>query len=108
MQQIAGAQAQLGSASAEFPTPRYLDTAGAAKRMACKARLLESLRSVGGGPRWVRIGRQVRYRTDWLDTWAEQNSVTSTSEEAARRDATGDGGHSSRLHEAADLEVDQP
>ena len=89
MQQLAEAQVPVTAASADASDAHYMDTAGAARRLACKARLLESLRSAGGGPRWVRIGRQVRYRSDWLDAWAEANAVTSKTEEAARRDIRG-------------------
>ncbi len=88
MQPLAEAPTQQASISAETPS-LYLDTGAAARRLSCKARLLQSLRSTGGGPRWVRIGRQVRYRSDWLDAWAEANSVSSKTEEAARRADTG-------------------
>jgi len=50
-----------------------------------KGRRMKDLRGRGGGPRYVRIGNAVRYRNDWLDTWAEENAVASTSEESARR-----------------------
>lgn len=49
-----------------------------------KSRRLKDLRQRGGGPRYVRIGTAVRYREDWLDKWAEDNAVSSTSEETAR------------------------
>lgn len=65
----------------------YFDEAGAAKYLGLegKARRLKDLRTRGGGPRYVRVGQSVRYRTDWLDAWAEQNAVCSTSQETARR-----------------------
>jgi hypothetical protein len=62
----------------------YIDTPGAAKRLGVSARTLIDFRCRGGGPKWVRIARAVRYRTDWLDEWAEEKAVTSTSEETAR------------------------
>lgn len=58
-----------------------------------KARRLKDLRQRGGGPRYVRIGTAVRYRQDWLDKWAEDNAVSSTSEETARRRRCGQRGH---------------
>lgn len=58
----------------------YLDTEAAARRLSCKARLLQSLRATGAGPKYTRLGRQVRYRLDWLDSWAEANAVTSKTE----------------------------
>jgi hypothetical protein len=72
----------------------YLDELGAGKRLGFtdrsgrpSGRRLKDLRVTGGGPRYIRIGNAIRYRSDWLDQWAEANAVTSTSEEAARRRA---------------------
>jgi hypothetical protein len=65
----------------------YLDETTAARYLGFSdsSRRLKDLRQAGGGPRYVRIGSAVRYRSDWLDAWAEANAVSSTSEEAARR-----------------------
>ena len=49
-----------------------------------KGRRMKDLRRRGGGPRYIRIGQSARYRNDWLDVWAEENSVSSTSDELAR------------------------
>jgi hypothetical protein len=67
----------------------YLGEVDAAKYLGFldSSRRLKDLRQSGGGPRYVRIGSAVRYRSDWLDAWAEANAVSSTSEEAARRRA---------------------
>jgi Helix-turn-helix domain len=62
----------------------YFDTSGAAERLGVSPRTLVDYRSRGGGPKWVRIARAVRYRADWLDQWAEDNAVTSTSQETAK------------------------
>jgi hypothetical protein len=62
----------------------YLNTPAAAEWLGVSPRTLIDYRSRGGGPRWVRLGRAVRYRTDWLDHWADENAVTSTSQETAR------------------------
>ena len=62
----------------------YFDTSGAAERLRVSPRTLVDYRSRGGGPKWVRIARAVRYRADWLDQWAEDKAVTSTSEETAK------------------------
>jgi hypothetical protein len=48
-------------------------------------RRMKALRRRGGGPRYVRLGLSVRYRSDWLDEWTEAKAVTSTAEEIARR-----------------------
>jgi hypothetical protein len=74
-----------GSDRPAIPAMSYMDTPAAAKYLQTSTRTLEMLRSRGGGPKWVRISRAVRYRPDWLDAWAEQNAVVSTSEETARR-----------------------
>ena len=37
---------------------------------------LRNLRSQGRGPRFVRLGRAVRYRPEDLDEWIEGNLVT--------------------------------
>jgi hypothetical protein len=65
-------------------TPLYVDTPGAAQRLGVSPRTLVDYRSRGGGPKWVRIARAVRYRIDWLDQWAEDKAVTSTSQETAQ------------------------
>jgi hypothetical protein len=69
------------------PSYYYMDDDGAAKYLGFKGgtRRLKDLRGRGGGPKWIRIGTAVRYRSDWLDAWAEENAVASTSEELARR-----------------------
>ncbi len=64
---------------------QYFDDAGAAEYLHTSPRKLKDLRLRGGGPRFLRLGQSVRYRRDWCDLWAEQNAVSSTSEETARR-----------------------
>src|SRR5262249_38734562 len=66
---------------------RYLKELGAAQHLGDPRlrRRLKDLRLKGGGPPYVRLGAAGPYRTDWLDKWAEENRVASTSEEAARR-----------------------
>jgi hypothetical protein len=84
-----GLKRALDAALAAGAAPQhvYLDTIGAAKHLGTSPRTLETLRTVGGSPKFCRIGRVVRYRLDWLDEWAEQRAVVSTSEETARRRA---------------------
>ena len=62
----------------------YFDTPRAAQRLGVSPRTLVDYRSRGGGPKWVRIARAVRYRADWLDQWADDKAVTSTSQETAQ------------------------
>jgi hypothetical protein len=63
----------------------YLDEVGAADYLKSSRRRLKDLRLRGGGPPFVRLGAAVRYRSDWLDAWAVENAVFSTSEEDGRR-----------------------
>ena len=79
-------QRALTAASATPPHSAYfyLNEAGAADYLSTTKRRLKDLRGRGGGPRFVRLGQSVRYRSDWLDDWAEKNAVSSTSEETAR------------------------
>jgi hypothetical protein len=73
----------LSSASFPMPSHTYFDTPGAARWLGVSPRTLVDYRARGGGPKWVRIARAVRYRADWLDQWADDKAVTSTSQETA-------------------------
>jgi hypothetical protein len=58
----------------------YTNTRGAAGHLSCSASYLEKLRVVGGGPRFLKIGKAVRYKLDDLDAWASARAHSSTSE----------------------------
>ena len=60
--------------------PRMVNTATAAQYVGLAKNTLEKLRLFGGGPRFSKYGRAVRYSVDELDTWIEKNSAASTSE----------------------------
>lgn len=61
-----------------------LDTPQAASFTGLAVATLETLRSRGGGPRFVKYGRgAVRYRVDDLNDWMTARAVESTSELAA-------------------------
>ncbi|HEX8573813.1 MAG TPA: helix-turn-helix domain-containing protein [Allosphingosinicella sp.] len=60
--------------------PRMVDTATAAQYVGLAKNTLEKLRLYGGGPRFSKYGRAVRYSVDELDAWIEKNSAASTSE----------------------------
>ncbi len=47
----------------------------AASRVKLAAGTLRNLRHQGRGPRFVRLGRAVRYRTEDLDEWIAANLV---------------------------------
>jgi excisionase family DNA binding protein len=57
-----------------------LDTAKAAERLCISPSTLEKLRVYGGGARYLKLGRTVRYRAEDLDQWLESRLVQSTSE----------------------------
>ncbi len=52
----------------------YLSTEQAAFYLGLSPRKLEALRSRGGGPRFRRHCRFVRYHIDDLDGWSEQSA----------------------------------
>ncbi|WP_018231419.1 helix-turn-helix transcriptional regulator [Thioalkalivibrio thiocyanodenitrificans] len=64
---------------AELP----LTTQEAAERLGLKRTTLEAWRVRGFGPRFVKLGRCVRYRAADLDSWLESRTRTSTSAGAA-------------------------
>jgi len=59
----------------------FLDTAQAAHYVGLSRRTLEKMRVVGGGPRYRKHGRYVRYHIDDLDEWSASRAKTSTSDE---------------------------
>ena len=59
---------------------RMVDTATAAQYVGLAKNTLEKLRLYGGGPRFSKYGRAVRYSISELDAWIEKNSADSTSE----------------------------
>ncbi|WP_114943485.1 helix-turn-helix transcriptional regulator [Microvirga calopogonii] len=62
------------------PTPRdLLDVKTAAKRLGLSKSTLDKLRVYGGGPRFSKLGRSVRYSATDLDNWVHENRRTSTS-----------------------------
>jgi hypothetical protein len=63
-------------------TPRYTNTRGAAEHLACSTSYLEKCRVTGGGPRFLKIGKAVRYKIEELDAFASAREHGSTSEYA--------------------------
>jgi excisionase family DNA binding protein len=57
-----------------------LTTRQAASALALSPRTLERLRVEGGGPRYLRLRRAIRYRYADLDRWLDRRSFGSTSE----------------------------
>ena len=67
----------LHSDPAESP---FLTTVEAARYLNMSTRTLEKCRSIGGGPRFRKFGRMVRYTAEDLDEWAKSRSFEMTSE----------------------------
>lgn len=62
---------------------QLLTQSDAAKLLRLSERTLERLRLQGGGPRYIKANRSVRYRECDLESWIERRVVNSTSEGAA-------------------------
>jgi predicted DNA-binding transcriptional regulator AlpA len=60
-----------------------LTTHQAAERIGWAANTLEKKRVYGEGPRFLKLGRSVRYREEDLEDWIEARVVSSTSEAVA-------------------------
>ncbi|WDF73938.1 helix-turn-helix transcriptional regulator [Novosphingobium sp. KACC 22771] len=57
-----------------------LKTTQAARYVGLSKPTLERYRTMGGGPRYLKLGKAVRYRTEDLDIWMAIRLVNSTSE----------------------------
>ncbi len=58
-----------------------LSVTAAAERLGVSAAFLNKLRSLGGGPVFIRLGRRVVYAVADLDDWQNQNRRRSTSDD---------------------------
>ncbi len=58
--------------------PRLLNTAQAAEYLGLAKQTLHQKRVSGGGPRFCKIGRAVRYRIEDLDIWVESFATVSS------------------------------
>jgi len=65
------------------PTTPFLDTKLAAVYVRLSPRTLERMRYGGGGPRYRKHGRYVRYHIDDLDAWSTERARLSTSDDGA-------------------------
>jgi excisionase family DNA binding protein len=62
--------------------PEYLTTPQAAAYLGLSESLLEKRRCTGGGPRYSKIGKAVRYLRDDLDAWMHATRRHSVSQSA--------------------------
>lgn len=58
----------------------FLTTAQAAHYVGLSRRTLEKMRVVGGGPKYRKHGRYVRYHIDDLGAWSDSRAKRSTSD----------------------------
>ena len=68
------------------PDAAYNETE-AASFLGVSVRTLQAWRVRGGGPRYLKIGRSVRYQRRALTSFQEKHSVGSTSEVSAREES---------------------
>jgi excisionase family DNA binding protein len=57
----------------------------AAEELRLSERTLERLRLTGEGPKFIRMGRSIRYRFADIETWIVSQMVSSTSERRVAR-----------------------
>lgn len=60
--------------------PRLLNQRELAEYLGKSTAWCERARWAGEGPRFIKLGRHVRYRADDVAAWIEENALTSTSE----------------------------
>lgn len=63
-------------------TATYLNCEQAGAHLNLSPRTLEKLRTIGGGPRFRKLGRRIVYKVGDLDTWADSRACESTSDPA--------------------------
>lgn len=64
-----------------------IPTKTASKIVGLSVSTLTKLRLTGGGPRYLRLGRAIRYRRSDLNAWMEASTHASTSEYPTRQTA---------------------
>jgi len=64
------------------PTPRRLRPAAAARYLHIGESTLNSFRTSGGGPRFIKLAGRIFYDVHDLDAWIEANKFTSTADYA--------------------------
>ena len=71
---------QVRQLLAEMVPKDVFDTEQAARYLCVSSALLELLRVEGGGPRYAKLSRLVRYRRESLDQWLMQLERSHTAE----------------------------
>ena len=78
-----------GPAGPTKPGSPFLTTVQAADYVGLSPRTLEKMRVLGGGPRYRKHGRYVRYHIDDLNAWSSSRTHDSTSDGAVAVPSTG-------------------
>jgi len=60
--------------------PQFLTPTEAGAYLRLSARTLENYRTLGGGPRFRKFGRSIRYTIPDLDAWVESRAFEMTSD----------------------------
>ena len=83
LRRIDGLEGFRSVSASEFPDKqRYLTVREAAAYLRVSKSFLDKLRTRIGGPRYVKVGRSVRYDVDSLHTWlTRQERLTTVHEE---------------------------
>ena len=76
-------QPSMTGAGPTRPGSPFLTTVQAADYVGLSPRTLEKMRVLGGGPRYRKHGRYVRYHIDDLNAWSSSRTHDSTSDGAA-------------------------
>lgn len=69
----------MGDSPSGNPSP-LLTEIQAAELLNLSTRTLQAWRIKGGGPRFLKLGRAIRYRIADLNTWLEARALAHTSE----------------------------
>ncbi len=69
--------------SSQTTAPKLLDTSELAEHLTNKPNTIEGWRIKGVGPRYIKIGRLVRYRLADVEEWLEAQARSSTSQAGA-------------------------
>lgn len=70
----------MQDSASNFTSDPLIDTAQLAKETGMTTVFWESLRTRGGGPDFIKVGRMVRYRKSAVERWFGERTVRSTSE----------------------------
>jgi len=66
-------------------TDRIMTVSEVAEYVAMSASTLNKLRLFGGGPRYLKLGRSVRYRASDVDAWISSRVAENTASYSARK-----------------------